>query len=227
MTASPPPWLAAALPRDAAVARDGTRLWPGGRQQFCPVSPGLPRARRRARRASSADRYAGTRRWRCGTSATSTAATSPTATATPRAAAFRRLAARAVRRRRRPQRRLGHDVLVASATATSDEIAAAARARRPSSTPRSSSTSARFTLRRAAGLLPARARRSSGGSPRTCRSPRTSWAAASPIDSGSGRRGRRRRRRHLPRPADPRAAADARRSPTTSCGPRAAGSRGC
>jgi len=39
MTASPPPWLARAHPETLPVRRDGTRLWPGGRQHYCPSSP--------------------------------------------------------------------------------------------------------------------------------------------------------------------------------------------
>ena len=39
-TASPPPWLTDRTPRDAAPSRaDGTTLWPGGRQAWCPSSP--------------------------------------------------------------------------------------------------------------------------------------------------------------------------------------------
>jgi beta-galactosidase len=39
MTASPPPWLSRAHPEILPVRRDGTRLWPGGRQHYCPSSP--------------------------------------------------------------------------------------------------------------------------------------------------------------------------------------------
>jgi beta-galactosidase len=39
MTASPPPWLAARHPETLPQRADGTRLWPGGRQHFCPSSP--------------------------------------------------------------------------------------------------------------------------------------------------------------------------------------------
>ena len=38
-TASPPPWFSLAHPETLPVARDGTRLWPGARQAFCPSSP--------------------------------------------------------------------------------------------------------------------------------------------------------------------------------------------
>ncbi len=39
MTASPPPWLAARHPETLPMRADGTRLWPGGRQHYCPSSP--------------------------------------------------------------------------------------------------------------------------------------------------------------------------------------------
>ncbi|GAA4249331.1 beta-galactosidase [Dactylosporangium darangshiense] len=39
MTASPPPWLAARHPETLPQRADGVRLWPGGRQQYCPSSP--------------------------------------------------------------------------------------------------------------------------------------------------------------------------------------------
>lgn len=35
-TASPPPWLAALHPDSLPVTAEGTVLWPGGRQQYCP-----------------------------------------------------------------------------------------------------------------------------------------------------------------------------------------------
>ncbi|MGH3424205.1 MAG: beta-galactosidase, partial [Nocardioidaceae bacterium] len=38
-TASPPPWLAARHPETLPVTADGTRLWPGSRQAYCPSSP--------------------------------------------------------------------------------------------------------------------------------------------------------------------------------------------
>ncbi|MDP9418249.1 MAG: beta-galactosidase [Actinomycetota bacterium] len=38
-TASPPPWLAALHPETLPVTYDGRRMWPGGRQGFCPSSP--------------------------------------------------------------------------------------------------------------------------------------------------------------------------------------------
>jgi beta-galactosidase len=39
MTASPPAWLSTAHPEMLPIRADGTRLWPGGRQHFCPSSP--------------------------------------------------------------------------------------------------------------------------------------------------------------------------------------------
>ncbi|UFN46225.1 beta-galactosidase [Nocardioides okcheonensis] len=38
-TASPPPWLTHRHPEMLPVTADGTTLWPGGRQAFCPSSP--------------------------------------------------------------------------------------------------------------------------------------------------------------------------------------------
>lgn len=37
-TASPPPWLALRHPESLPVTREGTTLWPGARQQYCPSS---------------------------------------------------------------------------------------------------------------------------------------------------------------------------------------------
>ena len=37
-TASPPPWFSHRYPQTLPVTRDGTRLWPGGRQAWCPSS---------------------------------------------------------------------------------------------------------------------------------------------------------------------------------------------
>ena len=39
MTASPPVWLSTTHPEMLPVRADGTRLWPGGRQHYCPSSP--------------------------------------------------------------------------------------------------------------------------------------------------------------------------------------------
>jgi beta-galactosidase len=39
MTASPPPWLANLHPETLPERADGVRLWPGGRQHYCPSSP--------------------------------------------------------------------------------------------------------------------------------------------------------------------------------------------
>jgi beta-galactosidase len=38
-TASPPPWLSREHPETLPVDREGHRLWPGGRQAWCPSSP--------------------------------------------------------------------------------------------------------------------------------------------------------------------------------------------
>lgn len=39
MTASPPPWMAHRHPEVLPERADGTKLWPGGRQHYCPSSP--------------------------------------------------------------------------------------------------------------------------------------------------------------------------------------------
>ncbi|MFB9902807.1 beta-galactosidase [Allokutzneria oryzae] len=39
MTASPPPWLARKHQEILPVLADGSRMWPGGRQAYCPSSP--------------------------------------------------------------------------------------------------------------------------------------------------------------------------------------------
>ncbi len=38
-TASPPPWFSRRHPESLPVTADGRRLWPGGRQAYCPSSP--------------------------------------------------------------------------------------------------------------------------------------------------------------------------------------------
>ena len=44
-TASPPPWLSRAYPETLPVTHDGRRMWPGGRQAWCPSSPSSGRRR--------------------------------------------------------------------------------------------------------------------------------------------------------------------------------------
>jgi beta-galactosidase len=56
-TASPPPWLSHAHPEMLPVLADGTRLWHGARQHYCPSSPVYRDAARRLVEAI-ADRYA-------------------------------------------------------------------------------------------------------------------------------------------------------------------------
>lgn len=56
-TASPPPWLAHANPEMLPVLADGTRLWHGARQHYCPSSPVYRSAARRLVEAM-AERYA-------------------------------------------------------------------------------------------------------------------------------------------------------------------------
>lgn len=55
-TASPPPWLTRLHPEILPELADGTRLWPGGRQHYCPSSPAYREAARRLVTAL-ADRY--------------------------------------------------------------------------------------------------------------------------------------------------------------------------
>jgi beta-galactosidase len=55
-TASPPPWLTRLHPEILPVLADGTRLWPGGRQHYCPSSPAYREGARRLVTAL-ADRY--------------------------------------------------------------------------------------------------------------------------------------------------------------------------
>jgi beta-galactosidase len=43
-TASPPPWLAKLHPDSLPITREGVRLWPGSRQQYCPSSPAYRQA---------------------------------------------------------------------------------------------------------------------------------------------------------------------------------------
>ncbi|MGC5022621.1 beta-galactosidase [Micromonospora sp. DT47] len=56
-TASPPPWLAHRHPETLPRRADGTMLWPGGRQAYCPSSP-IFRERSLALVEAVADRYA-------------------------------------------------------------------------------------------------------------------------------------------------------------------------
>ena len=81
-TASPPPWLTHRHPEMLPVTQDGRTLWPGGRQAFCPSSPVYREHALRPVHARWPSATATTPRWRCGTSATSSAATTRAATAT-------------------------------------------------------------------------------------------------------------------------------------------------
>ena len=56
-TASPPPWLSRRYPQTLLQTREGNRLWPGGRQGFCPSSP-IYRERALTLAGKLADRYA-------------------------------------------------------------------------------------------------------------------------------------------------------------------------
>ena len=55
-TASPPPWLTRRHPEMLPVTADGTTLWPGGRQSYCPSSPVFAEHSLRLTRAM-AERY--------------------------------------------------------------------------------------------------------------------------------------------------------------------------
>lgn len=57
-TASPPPWFSRAHPETLPVTADGTRLWPGSRQAYCPSSP-VFRAATAALARRLGERYAG------------------------------------------------------------------------------------------------------------------------------------------------------------------------
>jgi beta-galactosidase len=57
-TASPPPWFSRAYPESLPVTHDGGRLWPGGRQAYCPSSADYRGAAVRLCEAI-AQRYAG------------------------------------------------------------------------------------------------------------------------------------------------------------------------
>ena len=154
--------------RHRAVAGRPAGVLPelAGRTASAPLA--LVDAARRALRTT-------TRRWRCGTSPTSTAATTRTATATSARPRFRDWLRDALRRPRRAQRRLGHRVLE-PALHRLGRGPAAARARRPSPTRPSSSTSA--GSRSDELLRPATAPSATccTGSPPASRSPRTSWS---------------------------------------------------
>lgn len=57
-TASPPPWLTHRYPEVLPQRADGTRLWPGGRQAWCPSSP-VFRERALSMVTALADKFAG------------------------------------------------------------------------------------------------------------------------------------------------------------------------
>ena len=67
------PGSAGRIRRPSWSTRDGRVLGGGGRQSFCPSSAGVRRGRRADHRASWPAATPATRRWRCGTSTTSTA----------------------------------------------------------------------------------------------------------------------------------------------------------
>ena len=99
-----------AYPETLPVDRDGHTLWPGSRQAWCPTVAALPRARPRPHRPARRAATTTTRRWRCGTSRTSTRCHNLPCYCDTCAGAFRRW----LRERyatSTPQRRLGHRVL--------------------------------------------------------------------------------------------------------------------
>ncbi|MCY7372894.1 MAG: beta-galactosidase, partial [Spirochaetaceae bacterium] len=57
-TASPPPWLSHHHPEILPQTADGSRLWPGGRQAWCPSSP-VFRERALSLVTALAERFAG------------------------------------------------------------------------------------------------------------------------------------------------------------------------
>ena len=145
-TASPPPWFCARAPRRRCRSTaDGRRLWPGSRQAYCPSSPGVPRRCARARRAARRRATPTTRRWPCGTSTTSTAATTCAATARRQRERVPRLAARALRRRSTRSTRRGAPRSGASATPTGTRSLPPRGHPERSPTRPSSWTSARFS----------------------------------------------------------------------------------
>ena len=200
-TASPPPWLTAPAPRDAARSTPTARtLWPGGRQACCPSSPVYrehalalcTRARQALPRPPGAGAVA--RR------PTSSAATTPTATAT----SARRRSATGCARRYGDLDALNDAWGTAfwSQRYTDFERGPAAARGADLRQPDPAARLPPVLLRRAARQLRRRARRAARGSPPACRSPPTSWSCADIRGMDYWRwapRGRRRLQRPLPR----------------------------
>ena len=165
-TAAPPPWLTNAHPEMLPVDAEGRTLWPGSRQSWCPSSPvfrehavalveqmarryGTPPRRpalARQQRAGLPHRQVLVRRQRRGVPA---------------------LARRPLRVDRRAERRLGHRVLVAALPELRGGAAAADHPGRAQPHPRAGLRA--LLLRRAARLLPGRARRAAARCRRTSR----------------------------------------------------------
>ena len=139
-TASPPPWLSHRHPEMLPVDRRRPHALAGQPAGLVPELAGLPRARAGPVHGRWPSATTTTRRWRCGTSPTSSAATTP-CYCDVSAAAFRAWLARRYGDARRAQRGLGHRLLVASATPTSSRSSRRASPR-PSPTRPSCSTSA-------------------------------------------------------------------------------------
>ena len=112
-TASPPPWASAAYPELLPQDEDGATYWPGSRQQFAPSSPVYRRLAAELVTAI-AERYATA-------SGRGDVARQQRVRLPPehgllgcRARRVPALAGRSLRRRRRAQRRVGHELLVAA-----------------------------------------------------------------------------------------------------------------
>ena len=162
-TASPPPWLTAALPRDPAGRPRRAHAVAGQPAGVVPSSPVYREQRARARRPP---RRRGTRPPGAGDVARlqrATAATTRPATATP-APAPSALAARRYGDLDAPQRRVGHRVLEPALHRLGRDPAAAAD--HDASPTRPSARLPPVLLGRAARLLPRRARRARASSPR-------------------------------------------------------------
>ena len=157
-TASPPPWLASAHPETPARSTPtGTGCGPAAGRRTARARRSSASARSRWSSALAEPLRATTRRWRCGTSTTSTAATTRTATATsapPRSAAG-------------CATRYGDLDALNEAWGTAfwsqrygdlDEVLPPRRPRRPSATRPSSWTSRRFCSDELLDLLRRRAR---------------------------------------------------------------------
>ena len=152
----PPPWLSRAYPETLPVDREGRRLWPGGRQAWCPSSP-VFRDKALALVEAVAGRYAAP-------PGPGDVARLERAGLPQRALLLRHLrrglpalAARPLRRRDRPQRRLGNDLLEPALLHVRRGPPSPARDGHPQPDPAARLRTVQ--LRRAPRVLPGRARR--------------------------------------------------------------------